>query len=541
MSHPNPSTALARVVMDELVVHGVRRVVISPGSRSAALAIAAVESDDVETVVVLDERSAAFRALGATKAGQRAAVVSTSGTASANFFPAIVEADMACEPLVVITADRPAEMQGVGANQTIDQVGLYGAKVRGSVQLPAPEPGVDSNSPWREELHQVLAGGGAPKPGPVHINVAFREPTVPVADDGRTASQAYEFATPRIDHVRPAGQDAMATATLGDGPGVIVAGDGQYDRAALAARADELGWPVLATAMSSMRGAAGIVSTYHHLLRRVPEQLVPSQVVAVGSVGPSVVLERFISSVEHQVRVDRWGRVNDPNRTASQVVSGDVVEILQSAKPAPRRWLESWIETDTEMRSRLVAGLVAGGVSCGAVAHSLNAVQMGAMVVGSSLPIREIDAHLTAPVHVFGNRGASGIDGFVSSALGVADAMPRTVALAGDLSLLHDSNGFLADRLSDLVIVVLDNGGGGLFDSLPQARHAPSYERLFVTPHDRDFADLARLHHVRYVDLGANAAVADVVNDALSQGGVWLVRVEIDRHHDLAVREGLGY
>ncbi|HEX6145311.1 MAG TPA: thiamine pyrophosphate-binding protein, partial [Acidimicrobiia bacterium] len=204
MTHPNPSTALARVVIDELAHGGVRQVAIAPGSRSGALAIAAAAHLEVHTRVFIDERSAAFWALGSARAsGSPAAVIATSGTASANFFPAIVEADMSCVPLVVISADRPAEMQGIGSNQTIDQVEMFGRKVRSYRGIEAPDEDVDGNVSWRHTVRDILESAvGRPQPGPVHLNVAFREPTVPVTHDGRTRGAVYDFETPRLERAR---------------------------------------------------------------------------------------------------------------------------------------------------------------------------------------------------------------------------------------------------------------------------------------------------------------------------------------------------
>ena len=545
MTHPNISTALARVVVDELSAEGIEVVVISPGSRSGALAIAAAQHPDIETRVVIDERSAAFHALGVSKASSTpAAVLCTSGSAPANFFPAIVEAGAAGVPLVVISADRPAEMQGVGANQTTDQVEMFGAKVRRYGGIEAPGDGQDGNDMWRSEVARLASSARGPFPGPVHLNVRFREPTVPVSDDGRTPGAVpYPFGTPRLQHepVTPDEGESVDLPPLDADRGVVIAGDGEYDRRALADRAGEIGWPILATALSRMRGT-GVVSAYHHILSRgVPRDLEPSTVVAVGAVGPSPRLETMTAAADVRVRIDRWGRVIDPHRNATHVLSGDVVELLDrvegSAAPA---WREMWAEADRSSRTRLTEVLSgAGGWSGAAVASCLNRVGWDALVVASSLPIREIDAHLIREGPVYANRGVSGIDGFVSTALGVASRAPRTLALAGDLSLLHDSNGFIHDGSIDLTLVVVDNGGGGLFDSLPQARHAPDYERLFVTPPARSVEMLARFHGLRYQEAADDAELARLAEEGLGRRGVDVIRVLVDRGLDLEIRSQL--
>lgn len=540
MSHPNVSTALARVIVDELLENDVDLFVIAPGSRSGALAIAAAESSSANSVVVIDERSAAFQALGYVKAGGRAAVISTSGSATANFYPAVVEADMSCASLVVITADRPAELRGVGANQTIAQSGLYGSRVRAAVDIEAPERVADLNRVWREQLQDLIERGSSSRPGPVHLNVAFREPTVPVENDGRTAGESYPYETPRLDRSAPTIAKSDSVLPHVDGRrGLIVAGDGVYDREALLRRSKELNWPVLATAMSGMRGM-GVVTTYHHLLATdLERELRPEVVVVVGTVGPSPRLESMISGVATQIRVDRWGRTIDPSRTSTAITDRDVIDVLEAASSADLSWVESWLETDMALRALIEAEVVSGPISGALVAHELNEVDMGVLVAASSLPVREIDAHFTRGVPVVANRGASGIDGFVSTAIGVATRLPRTIAVAGDLSFLHDSNGFLTEQAPDIVFVLLDNNGGGLFDSLPQATHAPQFERLFVTPHNRDLETLVRFHGHSFRDVSDLSDLARLVDEGFERGGVSVLRVGIDRDADLSVRQRL--
>ncbi len=543
MTHPNPSTALARVVVDEMANCGVALIVLSPGSRSGALAIAASQHPDVGTRVVIDERSAAFHALGAVRAtGLPVAVVSTSGSAPANFYPAIVEADLSCAPLIAVSADRPAEMQGIGANQTIDQLEMFGSKVRGFAGIEAPDAAQDLNREWRSTVAGLVSAARGRPPGPVHLNVRSREPTVPVADDGRTRGDEYPFPTPRLGS--GPGPDRGASVEMPElsaDRGLVIAGDGEYDREALARRAGELGWPVLATALSGMR-RDGVITTYHHLLGPgVLSEMRPSTVVAVGSVGPSSRLEDLVASAETRVRIDLWGRQIDPRRNATQVLAGDVLNLLQKVSgEADAGWSAVWREADRLCRARMDDVLAASdGMSGALVASTLNDVEWHSLVVASSLPVREVDAHLRRSGPVFANRGASGIDGFVSTALGVASYRPRTLALAGDLSLLHDSNGFLHDDSLDLTIVVVDNQGGGLFDSLPQAMHAPDYERLFVTNPNRDLELLARFHGLRYAEAGDREKLKIAAGEALERPGIDLIRVPLDRAYDLKVRAQL--
>ncbi|MCI0679175.1 MAG: 2-succinyl-5-enolpyruvyl-6-hydroxy-3-cyclohexene-1-carboxylic-acid synthase [Actinobacteria bacterium] len=544
MSRPNPSTAMAEVVIDELHRNGVALAVISPGSRSGALAIAADSQPGVETVVALDERSAAFHALGRGKTGQGPAVViSTSGTAPANWYPAVVEADMSMTPLVLLSADRPPELRGVGANQTIDQVEMFGGKVRHFADL-----GVDAdNARWREEVCRAVSAATGPNPGPVHLNLWFREPLVPIGDDGRTRAEPY------IDTVdgRPDGATWLSPESEPPphgpsldymGRGVVVAGDGVYDRDRLISAARGLGWPLLGTVLSGLRGR-GVIDTYHHLLAAgVPDELRPEVVVAIGSVGPSTRLDTLVASASVRVRVDAWGRHIDPGRDATHQVHADPVELLERIEPraAEPVWSETWDKRATMMRDALADHLEHDDAMSGALtAHLLSRVGWGGLVAGSSLPIREVDAHLQRGGLVVANRGASGIDGIVSLALGVAGVTPKTVALVGDLALLHDGNGFLIDRKRDLTVVVINNGGGGLFDSLPQADHAPDYERLFVTRQDRNLAEFAAFHHLHHQRVAAPGSLVETVDGCLDAGGLHLVEVGVERAHDLATRRAL--
>ncbi|MFZ0013647.1 MAG: 2-succinyl-5-enolpyruvyl-6-hydroxy-3-cyclohexene-1-carboxylic-acid synthase [Acidimicrobiia bacterium] len=540
MTHPNPSTALARVVVDELVAGGVRFVAISPGSRSGALAIAAAGQDGIETRMVLDERSAGFHALGVARAsGRPAAVITTSGTAAANLLPAVVEADLSGVPLIVITADRPAELQGVGANQTIDQVELFGAKARIFRGIEAPGPDLDANRLWRETVRSVVGHASGPFPGPGHLNVAFREPTVPVSDDGRSSAPAYQFPTPRLDDVAmdPTARET-SLPTIDPGRGLVVGGDGPYDRAALLERSRALGWPFVATALSGLRGEE-VVSAYHFTLASgVPDRLRPRTVVAVGGIGPDPVLEDLVAAAPVRLRVDAWGRHIDPRRNATSVLAADPLQVLAGVEGrADEDWAGLWLGVDKAMRARVLADVTAEHrLSGGSVAEALNAIAWEALVVSSSLPIREVDAHLARSGPVFANRGASGIDGFVSTALGVATVSPRTLAISGDLSLLHDSNGLLHDGDVDLTLVVVDNGGGGLFDSLPQATYAPDFERLFVTPPHRDLAALAVFHGARAQLVASRSELIAAVSGGLDASGIDVVVVPVDRVFDLEAR-----
>jgi 2-succinyl-5-enolpyruvyl-6-hydroxy-3-cyclohexene-1-carboxylate synthase len=537
-------------MVDELHRHGVTMAVISPGSRSAALAIAFTEHPAIDTRVILDERSAAFYALGHARATDRPVVaVSTSGTAVANYLPAVVEADLSMVPLLVMTADRPPELRHVGSNQTIDQVGIFGTKARWFCDVGLAESERDSNAYWRTTISQGIAraNGHGARPGPVHFNLSFREPTMPVDDDGRTRSTGYPFSIEGRQDGAPWQVDGVARpgaaplAKIDGTRGVIVAGQGDFDRSALTAQARRLGWPILATALSRLR-VAEAVTTYHHLLvDGVPESLTPEVVVTIGYIGPSSRLASLLDIGCPQIHLDRWGAWRDPYRRSTHVLEADPVASLATLdNVSDPSWGERWGIVEEDMRVALGERLGgAGHLSGPAIAASVGDSAASSLVVSSSMPVRDVDAYLKGRARVFANRGASGIDGFVSTALGIATAREATVALTGDLSFLHDAGGLVIDQLPDVVFVVVDNDGGGLFDLLPQASHAPDFERLFITPHGRDLLTLAGVHGMGAVEASSPGDLVDAINNGVSGGGAHMVRARVDREADLKTRRML--
>jgi 2-succinyl-5-enolpyruvyl-6-hydroxy-3-cyclohexene-1-carboxylate synthase len=526
--------------------------VASPGSRSTALVLAITGLPEAPLRMAIDERSAAFHALGWAKAvGRPAAVVTTSGSAVASLLPAVVEADLAATPLVVLTADRPPELRGVGANQTIDQARIFARFVRGSYDVGPPERHPAAPRWWRAIISQAVGramGGGGP-PGPVHVNLAFREPTVAVSDDGRARDDPYPAGT---DGGRP--QQAPWTSTFGSvlpaadafaaltemvetvRRGLIVAGAGATP--AVADLGERIGWPVLATAESGLRTRPGVIATGHHLAARVS----PEAVMRFGSIGPSQQMLELCSGDSRQAVISPvW---SDPGRVAEVVVLADpgaVAERVEGsssrAEPAWRAW---WLEADRVARSALSEALDErlGEPTVAAVAGRLGA---DPLVVASSMPIRDVEAFAFEVGRVVANRGASGIDGLVSVALGAARAGPRPLALIGDLSLLHDGNGFLVDEVPPCVFVVVDNRGGGIFSFLPQGLWVGAdFERLFATPPAVDLGDLARLHHLSFSVVETSVGLEEAVREGWERGDRCLVVVRSDRAENVAEHQRLA-
>ncbi len=547
MTHPNPSSALAWVIVDELARWSVTRAVISPGSRSTALVLALNAREEFDTVVQIDERSAGFRALGISAGGGRPGLaVTTSGSAVANLLPAVVEAERSAIPLILLTADRPPEMVRRRTNQTMDQESVFSGFLRGRFQLgPAADISGEPES-WREAVSEAvaLATGREGVPGPVQVNVAFEEPTVPVADDGRSKAVAYSTATGRREVQPEPARTRRSAPPVALNPGkrsLVIAGRGDYDAAALVAVCHSAGIPILATSLSGARGV-GTISAYHHMLvDGVPSGLEPDWVYVVGQSGPSDRLTSLMEAGTGVVHADRWGLFSDVSGTMTDGLLCDPVDTLKRhAADQEHGWADRWAATDGAVRDGIDRVLAETDRPTGpGIARSLNDVGWQALVVASSLSIRDVDTQLTRSGWVFANRGLSGIDGFNSTALGIADCRQGTVAVTGDLAFLHDSNAFLTDRMPPTAFLLVDNGGGGLFDLLPQAQHAPDYERLFVTAHGRDLSVLAAFHGLGFSAVESVADVGPALEQAMQVEGVTVVRVTVDRKEDLMMRRSL--
>ena len=533
MTHPNASTALAEVVVDELVRGGVRDFVIAPGSRSAAVAIAAARRDDVALTVLIDERSAAFFALGIGKAtGRPAAVLTTSGSAVAHLFPAVVEADTGRVPLLLLTADRPPELHGVGANQTIEQSGLFGTSVRDAIDLGPAEHDPAGNANWRGEVCRALA---AAADGPVHLNLAFREPLVPETDDGRTGDRPFSFNTRgRSDGARwlEGAPTSTETAVLEERwtlpeRGVVVAGDAPHIAlAAIDRLAAALGWPLIVEPTAGGRPVQAI-TTAHHLLSdlTLAEWLRPDVALVIGRVNLSRPVASWLAGIPRLIVDSRITRPPDSN--AELALGWPVIDEIG---PRDGTWRRRWLEVETVGRRALDAWLDGAGMVEPRIARDVaEAVPPGGVLLaGSSMPVRDLDlAMRPGGIRVLSNRGASGIDGVVSTAFGIASVSSEpVVVLAGDLTLLHDSNGFLVEPRPDVVFVVINNDGGGIFSFLPQVRQTDVFERVFGTPHGRSFEMLAAFHGVHHRHL---TETGPQIEAALAAGGTWILEAVTDR------------
>lgn len=548
MKAANASHALALTLIDELQRCGVRHACIAPGSRSAALAMTLSESGAIRLHVCIDERSAAFMALGIGRAsGRPALVLTTSGTATANLYPAVIEAEASRVPMLIVTADRPPELRATGANQTIDQLKMYGDSVRWFCELGVPEDRPDAPPYWRSAACRAYAEAVGGPAGPVHLNVAMREPLVPEGDgfeqdlSGRPEGRPWTAVSRPLARPRPDDLDALHSIVASTERGVVVAGDGPIDPA-VGEFAEGAGYPLFAEPLSGLRRGDAAISTYDALLRTSWSRAHrPEVVIRVGRVAVSKQLARSLDNNIRQILIDpdRWWL--DPGRSTSWIIAAEPGAALEGAgsRGMSSAWMQTWRSAEGKARRALDEVLDRDDEPTEPrIARDLAAlVPDGSnLLVASSMPIRDLDSFMAphGPIALYGNRGASGIDGFVSTALGVGLETRRPVfALAGDLSMLHDQNGLLGARQRglDCTFVVLNNNGGGIFSFLPQARFPENFEQLFGTPHGIDFEKLASVYELDYTRLSK----ASDLGQSLRGSGVRIIEVRTDRERNVDV------
>ncbi|MEI2701892.1 MAG: 2-succinyl-5-enolpyruvyl-6-hydroxy-3-cyclohexene-1-carboxylic-acid synthase [Baekduia sp.] len=547
MTSSDDQHRLLRALADELARSGVAGIATSPGSRSVPIVLALTSHPSLTSYSLIDERAAGFFAVGlARQTGRPAVVVCTSGTAAVNLHPAVVEAHEAGVPLIAITADRPAELRDVGAGQAIDQLGLYGRSTRWFQQLD-PGPATDERLAWIRQLGcravAVATGATGDQPGPVHLNVPLREPLVPPAglppheEGGRAGGEPWtRFATAADD------ADQIA-AWLGDsapkGGGVIVAGQGAPHGAA--ALAGALEWPLLADPLSGERRGDAAIAHYDLLLRaeRWAHVHRPSAVLRLGGLPTSKPLRRWLASLDcPQAVVPGTGVWADPDGACTEVLRAGALPLHAASDAADATWLAAWRSADEHAAAVITREL--GDVLSEPAAALAVAAARGPVVVASSMPIRDCESFWPVaehPTHAIANRGANGIDGTIATALGVAAGSgERTTLLIGDVAFSHDLSGLAAGaRLGlPLTIVLVDNGGGGIFDFLPVGDAAPDgYERHIGTPPGLDLGGIARA-------CGAEHAAAETI-EALTEligtdhDGVVVAEVQSDRAANVAL------
>jgi 2-succinyl-5-enolpyruvyl-6-hydroxy-3-cyclohexene-1-carboxylate synthase len=530
-------------LVDEWVRAGVAHAVVAPGSRSTPLAIALASRSDIKLHVFHDERSASFAALGIGVATSRPAVLlCTSGTAAAQFHAAVVEAHQGEVPMIVCTADRPPELRDVGAPQSIDQSNLYGGSVRWFCDPGVPDAAMENS--WRSIAARAVVESSGMRPGPIHLNVPFREPLVGEAGPVPPPRRAGPW------HSDRRGLTALDEAQLAEverfldaGIGLIVAGHGAGDPEAVHALAGALGWPVLADARSGCRVVSETtIAAFDALLRHreFASQHRPEVVLRIGRPPASKVLGQWLSSLEAVTIVlqpnETW---IDPDHAAALRLVADPASACRAlaarVHPSSKVWLASWQKA--EARAQQVFDLIERD-SEPWIARTLTKglPDDTTMVVSSSMPVRDVEwfGVVRDGLHVVANRGANGIDGVTSTAVGIALTGRPTALLIGDVAFLHDTNALigLRQRDIDLSIVVVDNDGGGIFEFLPQASSLDRqrFEQLFGTPHGVDIEALAAAHGVPVVSF----------DDAMIAKGLTLTRLQTDRRRNVVVHDDIN-
>ncbi|MFZ0128801.1 MAG: 2-succinyl-5-enolpyruvyl-6-hydroxy-3-cyclohexene-1-carboxylic-acid synthase [Candidatus Dormiibacterota bacterium] len=547
--------ACVTTLLHELVRGGVEHICMTPGSRSTPIAIAAARHPGITLHVHVDERSSAFFGLGiAAASGRPVAMFCTSGTAAANHLPAVVEASMARVPIIVMTADRPPELHGVGANQTIDQQNLFGGFVKWFCDTGVPVAGEYERHRWsRIGVQAIDQCVRLPPPGPVHLNLPFREPLLP-------SDNAIDV--PPVDDTPATLRDSAASRMpaflreVSTGHRVaMIAGRLRVAPSGLVEACAERGWPLLAEPLSGLRnaGRGGALSAGTLLAADADfrERHHPDLIIQVGAAPTSRGVQELVRSADRLLIVDPDQLVADPDRRSTLTVHDDPSDVAAAlhattaSLPATRpQWLDEWHEADRAVRHAVDALLDSWDEAFeGRVARDVAAAipDGGVLVAGSSMPVRDLDMYMRPRdgLRVLANRGASGIDGLVSTAFGVAEVSGPTYALLGDLSMLHDASGLLwgARRGPGAVLVVVDNDGGGIFSMLPQASLPDEeFELLFGTPHGLDLEAIARAAGIGVRTVDRAGVVIPAIREAETSGGVQIVRVRVDRRRAVELR-----
>lgn len=525
MSDQQDLTAYIAAFVAELSITGVKDVVISPGSRSTPMALVIAEHPELRTHILVDERSASFFALGIAKATRKpVALLCTSGTAAANYYPAVIEARISRVPLIVLTADRPHELRDVGAPQAIDQIHLYGKNVKWFVEMAPPDKTEEMIRYARTVCSRAAATASSYPQGPVHLNFPFREPLIPKLDEklfeltDRTG-RYVEIQTGRISL-----SDAMFARIVEElaayKNGMIVCGQIDSDdfTERVLALADSLKFPIIADPLSQLRSGEHdgrhIVDTYDAFLRNedAKEVLKPDVIIRFGAMPVSKALTTFIKENRHarQIVIDSGAGWREPTMSASDMyycdealfcekISSIVDYVPESA------YLDKWLALNDTARHQLIGIADTEELSEGKLFHLLNEMlpEGATLFVGNSMPIRDLDSFFLfnkKKIRVMANRGANGIDGIVSTAIGVASVSQPCYLVLGDLTFYHDLNGLLASKLYpiDINILLINNNGGGIFSFLPQANEPKHFEMLFGTPLDLDFRHVVAMYKGKY-------------------------------------------
>ena len=539
---------------------GLKHAVISPGSRSTPIAFALAQSKEIHVNVALDERSAGFIALGIAKATKRPVVLlCTSGTAAANYLPAVIEARLSCTPLIIVTADRPPELRDCHSGQTISQNGIFGIYPVWATEVAVPSTHISLLRYWRQTLVDAWQRALSPLKGPVHLNLPFRDPLDPAAAEKgfkQPAGFDLETFTDIPKALNPPTKISPLSALLPlpkTGHGVIIVGPHaevipEEFSAAILELSQLSGWPILADGAGTLRGdladSGRLISTYDSILRNssVAKKLKPKAAIIVGPLPTSKVLRKWLEEADViAVQVNQPGENIDP--THSRWIRRDGKLVARGFEPvvAEASYLDTWNKYQSAALKKLAKITNVNWPFEGRIIKEIeeSLTDDDRLVIGNSMPIRDLEwfYHPKKPgPEIIYNRGANGIDGTVSTAIGASMDGRHTVLLCGDLTFLHDSNALLSAKKhkGDLTVVVVNNNGGGIFNHLPVAAKNPHFEKLWGTPQDTNIGKLCAAHGVVHTHAKTWSTLNKLINQR--ERGVRVVEFTTNREKDAAHR-----
>ncbi|MBD2667223.1 2-succinyl-5-enolpyruvyl-6-hydroxy-3-cyclohexene-1-carboxylate synthase [Richelia sinica FACHB-800] len=555
------------VLTETLKRLGISCVVICPGSRSTPLTVAfAKQVPEIEAIPILDERSAAFFALGRAKAiGKPVAIVCTSGTAGANFYPAVIEAKESRVPLLILTTDRPPELRECHSGQTIDQVKLYGNYPHWQTELATPIAEMGMLNYLRQTIIHAWERCQYPVGGAVHINVPFRDPLAPIHDGTNFILDTENFFGGIVSHPFPVPRSLFPIPPQWQQcqRGIIIAGVAQpqdpeeYCRA-IAYLSQTLQWPVLAEGLSPVRNNAELnpylISTYDLILRnqQLAQTLKPEIVIQIGNMPTSKELRNWLTTnrPQHWV-IDSSDQNLDPlhgQTTHLRISVEEIEKNIEIEKWEVNQYLKTWCDVDAQVRNNVdnifvnIEPLIESKVAW-LISQTLPPATP--FFIANSMPVRDVEFFWkpnNLGIKPYFNRGANGIDGTISTALGIAHQHQSSVILTGDLALLHDTNGFLIRNkfIGHLTIILINNNGGGIFEMLPIGKFDPPFEEFFATPQDIDFAQLCATYGVQHELICSWEQLQDKL-EVLPNTGLRVLELKTNRKYDAKWRkENLG-
>ncbi|NEP16062.1 MAG: 2-succinyl-5-enolpyruvyl-6-hydroxy-3-cyclohexene-1-carboxylic-acid synthase [Leptolyngbya sp. SIO4C1] len=557
LDYRNLNTLWAAVAVETLARLGLTTAIICPGSRSTPLTVALAQHPQIEAIPILDERSAAFFALGCAKRlGLPTALVCTSGTAGANFYPAVIEASESNVPLLLLTADRPPELRDCASGQTIDQQKLFGHFPRWYAELALPATA--QLAYLRQTVIQAWTRSRWPQPGPVHLNCPFRDPLPPLSDPTLPLphlDEAAFFAAVRPPTLPQPQSELPWDVWQACDRGLIIAGPTEVTNPerycqAVSQLAKHLGWPVLAEGLSPLRNHQSLnphlITTYDILLRHPPAALQPDCVLQLGPLPTSKPLRQWLAAIQPR----RW--ILHPYATNLDPLHGPAQHLPAAVAPprtppGPPRgsaFLQTWLHRDRTLRHRLNAcltGITHRFEGKAAWLLSQHLPPQTPVFIANSMSVREVETFWQANdrrLQPYFSRGANGIDGTLSTALGIAHRSRPSVLLTGDLAFLHDTNGLLFTKqlVGHLTVVLINNSGGGIFEMLPIAQFEPPFEQYFAMPQAVDLAALCGAYGVEHVLIQDWSQFVGCV-ETLPQSSMRLLEVRCDRKQDARWRQ----